>query len=230
MQCNEVIALFVLILASPLNNFYYLAQASNSYWLDIFVPMSSFSHSPSRENMIQTEEKRLCLVVFWIILFYKFSLSFYHTDTQGLAISAQKYQKDGSGGKTQILGRFRHRALSPPWLHQDFWMLAKHQYYTQNANKRKKWCSYATQSLRQSRSLNPQAVWLPIYSPFCKKHKRTCDSSQNWQKDIIKHILKSYNFGKSQRLGKKRGHFHSSAVEHRQSFPIICLTWQPVFW
>lgn len=63
-QCNEVIALFVLILASPLNNFYYLAQASNSYWLDIFVPMSSFSHSPSRENMIQTEEKRLCLVVF----------------------------------------------------------------------------------------------------------------------------------------------------------------------
>lgn len=43
-QCNEVIALFVLILASPLNNFYYLAQASNSYWLDILVPMSSFSH------------------------------------------------------------------------------------------------------------------------------------------------------------------------------------------
>lgn len=151
-----------------------MAQTSNSYWLDIFVPKSSLSHSPSRENMIQTEKTRLYLVALWIISFYKFSTSFCHIETHGLAISAQKYRKEGSGGKTQTLGYPRHRALSPPWFHQDFWRLAKHQYDIQNTNKRKKWCSYAAQSLRQPRSLNRQAVWLPICPHICKKHERTC--------------------------------------------------------
>lgn len=44
--------------------------------------------------MIQTDKTRLYLVALRIVLFYKFSTSFCYIETHGLAISAQKYQKD----------------------------------------------------------------------------------------------------------------------------------------
>lgn len=81
--------------------------------------------------------------------------------------------------------------------------------------------SLAVQKLKVSSCL---AASLPTF--LWETWKDVCDSSQNWQKGSIKHILKSYNFGKSRSLGKKRGHSHPCAAEHRQSFPIICLAWQ----